>query len=181
VVVFEVWRRHSEGSGVVLVPVAPPPSPEISPSAVPEPSPLPPAPAPRASPSPLPSPPAAAPEPRPDFGESSSAAADVSRLVVDFEHGFEGGTLTVFVDDQKVMVQSLSSRVTKKILGLRRRKGSVVQTLAVRPGMRRVRVLVTWDDDQRSETVAGTFEGGRSRRLVARLSRIGKDLSLDWK
>jgi hypothetical protein len=39
---------------------------------------------------------------------------------------------------------------------------------------------MSWSDDRRSDAIAGNFTAGATRRLEARVSRIGKELSLGW-
>jgi hypothetical protein len=41
-------------------------------------------------------------------------------------------------------------------------------------------VEVRWGDDRRQDTIAGTFAAGATRRLSARLARLGKGLSVEW-
>jgi len=102
-----------------------------------------------------------------------------SRLVVDFEHHLRSGTLRVFIDDDEVFEEALDSRVTKKILTLRLRKGSVDEVLAVKPGKHEIRVQLQWDGRTKSRWLRATFEGGTSRTLRIRVSRLFNDLSLE--
>jgi serine/threonine protein kinase len=102
-----------------------------------------------------------------------------SRLVVDFEHHLKSGTLRVFIDDEKVVEEALDSRVTKKILTLRLRKGSVDEVIAVEPGKHEIRVQLQWDGRTKSRWLRATFEGGTSRTLRIRVSRLFNDLSLE--
>jgi hypothetical protein len=57
----------------------------------------------------------------------------------------------------------------------------VRQVLELPPGRKRFLVQVSWKDQQKSETIVGTLKPAGSRRLQVRLSRVGKDLSLDWR
>jgi serine/threonine protein kinase len=102
-----------------------------------------------------------------------------SRLVVDFEHHLRSGTLRVFIDDDQVFEEALDSRVTKKILTLRLRKGSVDEVLAVKPGKHEIRVQLQWDGRTKSRWLRATFEGGTSQTLRVRVSRLFNDLSLE--
>jgi hypothetical protein len=102
-------------------------------------------------------------------------------LEIDFQHGFKSGTLTVFVDDEPVLEQPLSSRVTGKVLTIERRRGRVKGVLEVRPGEHRIRVLVRWNDDARSRTLTATFREGETRRLLARIKGLTKTLVLQWR
>lgn len=98
-----------------------------------------------------------------------------------FEHGLRSGTLVVFVDDEKVLEQGLTSQYAGKVLGFTRRRGRVEQTVAVRPGRHRIRVDVTWPGRRRSSRAIGTFEEGASRRLVVKLGGITKSLWVEWR
>jgi len=49
------------------------------------------------------------------------------------------------------------------------------------PGKHQIRVQVTWDDNERTEEISGTFKPGDTRRLEIRVGRLRKDLSLDWR
>ena len=102
-------------------------------------------------------------------------------LEIAFEHPLRSGTLRVYVDDAQVLEQALSGKVTKKILSVRLRKGSVKQVLDVAPGEHVIRVEVDgtgWDGSRR---IRGTFKSGETRRLEATLDGlIKKDLTLVW-
>jgi hypothetical protein len=122
-------------------------------------------PAPRAA-DPTPEPPAVAEE-----GEGL--------LEVDFEHHLRKGRIQVWVDEDEVLNEEFDSRVTKKILSLRLRKGAVQQVLPIPAGRHEVRVRVQWDK-VRTRRISATFEPGRTRTLRVRVSRIFNDLSLAW-
>jgi hypothetical protein len=64
-------------------------------------------------------------------------------------------------------------------LSLRLRKGSVDETLALRPGKHEIRVQVSWEGRSKSRRITSTFEGGTSRTLRIRVSRLFGDLSLE--
>ncbi|MGE0454433.1 MAG: serine/threonine-protein kinase [Vicinamibacteria bacterium] len=121
--------------------------------------------------------PATAPAPPQERGEGPA------RLIVDFEHSLKSGTLRVWVDDDRVVEETIGGRVTRDIAGLKFRKGRLSDTLEVIPGRRLVRVQVAWDDNVKSESLYATFKPGETSRLRARLGSLGglkKDLSLDW-
>ena len=71
--------------------------------------------------------------------------------------------------------------MTKKILSLRIRKGSVDEVLRVAPGRREVKVQVQWDGNTRTEFTAATFKPGVTRTLDVRILRVVNVLTLDWK
>ncbi|HEX6740163.1 MAG TPA: hypothetical protein VF310_17915, partial [Vicinamibacteria bacterium] len=137
---------------------------------------------PRASGRPAVSPAAAAPEPAPPapFPPPPAAAEDKARLTIDFDHHLKSGTLRVWVDEALVMEEELDSRVTRKVLTVRLRKGSVDEVLEVEPGSRKVQVQVAWDDKVRTKWITGTFKAGGERTLEIRVRRILNELSLRW-
>jgi hypothetical protein len=109
------------------------------------------------------------------------APIEPGHLEIAFEHPLRSGTLRVYVDDAQVLEEALSGKVTKKILSVRLRKGSVKQVLDVAPGEHVIRVEVDgtgWDGSRR---IRGTFKSGETRRLEATLDGlIKKDLTLVW-
>jgi serine/threonine-protein kinase len=133
----------------------------------------------------------AAPRPSPSVGPvapapsrpaiHSIAPAPAGRLAIDFEHHLKSGRLRVWVDDDLVLEEELDSRVTKKILSFRVRKGLVEETLEVPAGRRQVKVQVRWGDNIKSEATAATFKPNATRRLEIRVSRLLGGLSLRWK
>jgi hypothetical protein len=104
-----------------------------------------------------------------------------ARLAIDLEHGLKRGTLRVWVDGDLLLEESLDSRVTKKALVLKSRKGSFEETLEVSPGKHEIKVQVEGDGKTRTRHVWAHFEPGQTRRLKARVGGlVRKDLSLDW-
>ena len=108
-------------------------------------------------------------------------AAEPGHLHVDFDHPLEAGTLRVWVDDELVVDQKLTSRVHKEALVFKVRRGSVTELLDVSPGNHEVRVQVKWEDNDKTERISGIFKAGVTKRLEASLGRLRKNLSLDWK
>jgi serine/threonine-protein kinase len=120
----------------------------------------------------------------PEAPVSATAAELSAQLAVDFEHSLEAGTLRVWVDDALVVEAELDSQ-TKKVVGLKFRKGSVERALELRPGTHEVRVQVAWDDNVKTKFIAGHFASGAIRRLSAKLGGgvkgfVKKDLKLEW-
>ena len=102
-------------------------------------------------------------------------------LEIDLEHGLRSGTIRVWIDDEVVLEEPLESRVTRKILSFKQRKGTLSQSLEVDPGERVVRVQVEGDGFSGSRRIRGVFESGRARRLRVEVGGlIKKDLSLVW-
>jgi hypothetical protein len=104
-----------------------------------------------------------------------------ARLEVVFQHTLRSGTIKIWVDDDLVIDEELESRVTRKILGIKRRKGRFETSLSVSPGEHVIKVQVEGDGFSRASRVRGSFESGETRRLeVDRggLPLIDRDLSL---
>jgi len=97
------------------------------------------------------------------------------------EHHLKSGTVKVFLDGRLVAEEDLDARVTRNVLLFALRKGVMEETLKVAPGRHEVRVQVKWDDNTRTRRIAGTFRAGLTRRLEIGISRLGGDLSLEWK
>ena len=104
-----------------------------------------------------------------------------SRLEIDLEHPLKSGTLKVWLDDELVLEEALESRVTRKVLALRFRKGRTEKDLEVTPGEHVVRVEVSGDGFHDSRRIRGDFESGVTRRLQARVGGLlNRELSLVW-
>ena len=106
-----------------------------------------------------------------------------ARLVLDFEHSLKSGVLRFFVDDLLVMEQPFGGKVTRKIVGLEMRKGHLTQTVEIAPGLRNLRVQVSWEDNVKTERTQSFLSPGGRFRLKAKLGSFGglrKDLSLEW-
>jgi hypothetical protein len=102
-------------------------------------------------------------------------------LEIDFAHPLRSGTLRVFVDDEQVLEEALSGKVTKKILNFRMRKGSTNQVLDVTPGEHVIRIEVDSSGYDGSRRIRGVFKSGETRRLEATVDGlIKKDLTLVW-
>jgi serine/threonine-protein kinase len=102
-------------------------------------------------------------------------------LEINFEHPLRSGTLRVYVDDEAVLEEALSGKVTKKILSFRMRKGSTNQVLDVAPGEHVIRVEVDSTGYDASRRIRGIFKSGETRRLEATVDGlIKKDLTLVW-
>jgi hypothetical protein len=102
-------------------------------------------------------------------------------LHIDFDHPLETGTLRVWVDDELVVDQKLTSRVHKEALVFKVRRGNVKELLDVSPGNHEVRVQVKWEDNEKTERISGIFKAGVTKRLEVSLGWLRKNLSLDWK
>ena len=102
-------------------------------------------------------------------------------LEISFDHPLRSGTLRVYVDDEQVVEEAFTGKVTKKILNFRLRKGSSKQTLDVPPGEHVIRVEVDGAGFDGSRRIRGVFKSGETRRLEATVDGlIKRDLSLIW-
>jgi serine/threonine-protein kinase len=121
-------------------------------------------------------------------GEGTSAGSrgdrvalrDQTRLTIDLEHRVKAGSLTVLVDDRKVLQRRLEGEQTKKALVFKGTKGRVIEIVEVTPGEHRVRVEVREDgsDSVKAGMIAGRFEKNETRILEV---RAGSQVSLKWK
>jgi hypothetical protein len=126
---------------------------------------------PASAPSAEPAPAAASPEGRPSTGF----------LDLTVEHPLKSGTFILFLDGQKALTAPLSSRVTKKVLFISIRKGSLERALEVAPGPHQIRVEVRWGENVETEEIRGTFSPGKTEHLEAKMGRLLKTLTLDWR
>jgi hypothetical protein len=103
-------------------------------------------------------------------------------LDINFRHPLRSGTLKVWVDDELVVEEALSARVTKRVLDFNiQRKGSVNQLLDVAPGEHVVRVEVEGSGFSSSRRIRGIFRSGETRHLEAEVGGlIKKELTLFW-
>ncbi len=131
--------------------------------------------------------PSEAPTKPPEVARSPAAAApdphEAAQLVIDFEHTLKSGVLSIFVDELMVVDRPFGGRVTRSIVGLDMRKGHLIETLEVVPGLHELRVRVAWDDNVKTERSQTFFNPGGRLRLRAKLGSMGglrKDLSLEW-
>ncbi len=97
------------------------------------------------------------------------------------EHHLKSGSVRVWVDNKLVVDEALDARVTRKVLFLEVRKGLVEESLEVTPGRHELRVQVKWDDNVEMKRIAGSFRSGTTRQLEVQISRLGGNLSLEWK
>jgi hypothetical protein len=132
------------------------------------------------------SPRAAAPSPPPKPARPSSKPAPrkpppPAWLSIGFEHHLASGTLEVWVDGKRVAKEALDSRVTRKLLLLELRQGSVQQTLSLMPGRHEVRVRLRSADGDKTARTSATFRSGATRRLEVTAPRLRGGLTLEWK
>lgn len=122
----------------------------------------------------------AAPVADPDLPSlNEPAAAETATLQIDVEHPLRNGRLNVFVDGSRLAEERLVATGGKSVLGLKMRSQRLVRSLDVLPGRRQVRVEILWNEDSRSQTIAINLKPGTTRRLVVRLGRLSKNLSVE--
>jgi len=134
----------------------------------------PPAPDPVARPEDSPGPADAAPD-LPSLEPAPSA-----RLSIDFRHTLENGTIVVRVDGNVVVQRRVTAAVTRRFLGIKLREGSSHHVVDVSPGRHEISVSVRWEHEERSDRIAGNFAAGATRKLTAKIGRIGRRLSIEW-
>ena len=110
----------------------------------------------------------------------SLASTETAKLSLEFRHTLESGTLLVTVDGSTVLERRVTATIKRSLFGIKLREGRMREVIEVPSGRHEVAVTVSWDGEQRSERAAGTFAAGATRRLSARVGRIGKRLSLEW-
>jgi hypothetical protein len=104
-----------------------------------------------------------------------------ARLEVELEHSLKSGVLRVWVDDVLAVEEPLESRVTRKVLFVKNRRGREETFLEVAPGERAIRVQVESGGFREALLIRGTFTSGETRRLGARVEGfLSKDLKLAW-
>ena len=104
----------------------------------------------------------------------------LARLSLDFKHTLGRGTLVLLLDGDTIFESRVTGAVTRNLLGIKLREGRLRQVIEVPPGRHQIRLRVRWNDDERSETITGDFTAGATRKLSAKLGRIGKPLSVEW-
>jgi hypothetical protein len=109
----------------------------------------------------------------------SLVAPEPARLAFELRHTLERATLVVTIDGTTVLERRVSAAVKTSLFGIKLREGRARDVIELPPGRRRIAVSVAWGDDRRSETIAGDFAAGASRRLTANLARVGKRLSVE--
>jgi hypothetical protein len=101
-----------------------------------------------------------------------------AHIALTLDHPFKAGTMKVWVDDQSVLDEPLESRVKKKLLVFKSRRGIESATVDVPAGTHSVRVQVEGDGVTLNRRLKTFFRGGETKRLQARVN--GKQLALDW-
>ena len=93
----------------------------------------------------------------------------------------KAGTLRIWIDDALAVERPLESRVTRKIIVFKGRKGLARETLDVSPGEHVVRVQVEGGGFDETRRMRGTFKSGATRRLDASVGGIlSKSLEVVW-
>jgi predicted Ser/Thr protein kinase len=108
-------------------------------------------------------------------------AAPPARLEVTLDHPLKTGYLRVWVDDALVLEKPLASRVNKKLLVYKSRKGHLKEVVPVAPGDHAVRIRIEGDGFDESRRVKGEFKSGQTARLGLDVGGIlTRDLEMSW-
>lgn len=117
-------------------------------------------------------------------GDAASLASPTpaarTRMRFDVEHPFENGRLIVWIDGVLAFEAKLRAPVSRKIVAIKVREGRLEKLLDVEPGPHEVRVEVTWDQGRRVATKVADVAPGSTGLLDVRVSRLTKDLTLQW-
>jgi eukaryotic-like serine/threonine-protein kinase len=127
---------------------------------------------------PTPSPQPSAPTPAEERGLRARSNAE---LVFALEHPLQRGTVTVWVDQRRLIERPLVGGLIRDWLVVKTWKGSLADSVPVAPGRHTFRVQVRWNDGAESAELVGVFRAGQARRLEARLGRVSGKLSLAWR
>jgi hypothetical protein len=104
-----------------------------------------------------------------------------ARIVLDFRHPLRRGTLSIFVDEKRVLKKVVRGNVDKNLVVVKTHEGSYTDLVWARPGRHTFEVEVRWDDQTRRERIRARFLPGETYRLEIRLGgRLKKNLSLKW-
>ncbi len=124
--------------------------------------------------------PATAVAPDPVAAPASPVSPTAARLRLDVEHPLENGRLIAWIDGVLVFEAKLQAPVAKKIVAIKLREGRVEKMLDVAPGRHEVKVEVSWEGEHRAGTQVVDVASGATGLLEVRLSRLTKELSLEW-
>ena len=91
----------------------------------------------------------------------------------------KAGSFRVFVDDRKIVDQAFGEGAVPGSHFVPIGDG-LTGVIEVKPGLRNLRVEVSWDDNVKSEGSQTWFNAGSKLRLKAKLGGFRKNLSLEW-
>jgi len=101
-----------------------------------------------------------------------------SSLRLNVQHSVRSGQLSVWVDGDLTYTGGLVGTPKRKFGLIPGVQGSLSETLAIAPGMHRIKVQVASDGGVRENTISGDFAHNRQETLSVNASRA--DLSLNW-
>jgi serine/threonine protein kinase len=105
-----------------------------------------------------------------------------ARLDVALEHPLRRGRIRVWVDDALLIDKPLTSRITRKVLIYKERRGLFHETVDAPPGDHDVRVRVDGDGFDEERHVRGRLASNATSRLSLDVGGIlTKDLEVAWK
>jgi hypothetical protein len=132
---------------------------------------------------PGPAPPAAKPpvrEEQPNTASTSPDAEEPGLLRITLQHRLRSGRLRVFIDEEKVLDERLTSRVTRKLLVFEERKGRLRETLEVPPGEHTLRVQVVSGERETTRRIPAEFRQGLMRHLDVDVGSDVRAMKLEW-
>lgn len=92
-----------------------------------------------------------------------------ARIELQLEHPLRSGLLRVRVDGELAFEQSLESRVTRRILFVKKRRGDVTGSFEATPGARTLEISVSSGNERWMRTLTTELTPGEARRLFVRL------------
>jgi hypothetical protein len=105
-----------------------------------------------------------------------------ARLDVTLEHSLRWGRIRVWVDDALLVDKPLTSRITKKVLMYKERRGHFHETVDAPPGDHQVRVRVDGDGFDEERRLRTHLKSDATSQLSLDVGGIlTKDLEVAWK
>jgi predicted Ser/Thr protein kinase len=105
-----------------------------------------------------------------------------AHLDVTLDHSLRWGRIRVWVDDSLVLDKPLTSRVTKKVLMYKERRGRFHETVEAPPGDHQVRVRVDGDGFDEERRLRTHLKSDATSRLSLDVGGLlTKDLEVAWK
>jgi hypothetical protein len=104
-----------------------------------------------------------------------------ARLLVDLEHPLKSGRVRLWISGKLALDRSLRGQTEKKLKIIKVQAGDLEDTLKLSPGRHQIEVAVNWDENEKRQRISGLFGEGQAKHLEIRLSRLSKNLSLDWR
>jgi serine/threonine-protein kinase len=105
---------------------------------------------------------------------AAAVPARPAHLALELDHSLRGGRLRLWVGDALRLDRALDGRSGKTV--------TVGEVMEVEPGVHRVKLEVTWDQNVREGAMTATFLPNENRRLTARLGGLlKKKIAMQWR